>query len=47
MKNRIVQEDTVKQGSYWVNKGKDGTHGKFKTKKDNKLLQSNCYSNSS
>lgn len=33
MKNRIVQEDTVKQGSYWVNKGKDGTHGKFKTKK--------------
>lgn len=33
MKDRIVQEDTVKQGSYWVNKGKDGTHGKFKTKK--------------
>ena len=33
MKNRIVQEDTVKQGSYWVNKGKVGTHGKFKTRK--------------
>ncbi len=33
MRDRIVQEDTVKQGSYWVNKGKDGTHGKFKTKK--------------
>lgn len=26
-------EDTVKQGSSWVNKGKEGTHGKFKTKK--------------
>lgn len=26
-------EDTVKQGNYWVNKGKEGTHGKFKTKK--------------
>lgn len=26
-------EDTVKQGKYWVNKGKEGTHGKFKTKK--------------
>lgn len=27
-------EDTVKQGNYWVNKGKEGTHGKFKTKKE-------------
>lgn len=26
-------EDTVKQGNSWVNKGKEGTHGKFKTKK--------------
>lgn len=26
-------EGTVKQGNSWVNKGKDGTHGKFKTKK--------------
>lgn len=26
-------EDTVKQGSHWVNKGKEGTHGKFRTKK--------------
>ena len=30
--NRII-EDTVKQGNYWVNKGKEGTHGKFRTKK--------------
>ena len=29
-----LKEDTVKQGSSWVNKGKEGTHGKFKTKKD-------------
>lgn len=28
-----VKEDTVKQGNYWVNKGKEGTHGKFRTKK--------------
>lgn len=28
-----LKEDTVKQGKYWVNKGKEGTHGKFKTKK--------------
>ena len=29
-----LKEDTVKQGSQWVNKGKEGTHGKFKTKKE-------------
>lgn len=29
-----LKEDTIKQGSYWVNKGKEGTHGKFKTKKE-------------
>jgi len=28
-----VNEDTVKQGGHWVNKGKEGTHGKFRTKK--------------
>lgn len=28
-----LTEDTVKQGDKWVNKGKEGTHGKFKTKK--------------
>ena len=28
-----LTEDTVKQGDKWVNKGKEGTHGTFKTKK--------------
>lgn len=32
-KNESLQEDTVKQGKYWVNKGDEGTHGKFRTKK--------------
>lgn len=27
-------EDTVKQNGSWVNKGEEGTHGKFKTKKE-------------
>jgi len=27
-------EDTIKQGNSWVNKGAEGTHGKFKTKKE-------------
>lgn len=31
--DKYLNEDTVKQGNSWVNKGKDGTHGKFKTKK--------------
>ena len=29
-----LKEGTVKQGKNWVNKGKEGTHGKFKTKKE-------------
>lgn len=29
-----LEEDTVKQGDKWVNKGKEGTHGEFKTKKE-------------
>ena len=28
-----LDEDTVKQGNSWVNKGKEGVHGKFKSKK--------------
>lgn len=32
--SKKVCEDTVKQGNKWVNKGKDGTHGTFKTKKE-------------
>lgn len=31
--SKKVCEDTVKQGDKWVNKGKDGAHGTFKTKK--------------
>jgi hypothetical protein len=27
-----IKEDVVKQGNSWVNKGKEGTHGKFATK---------------
>ena len=29
-----LREDTIKQGNAWVNKGKEGTHGKFRTKKE-------------
>lgn len=29
-----LKEDTIKQGKKWVNKGKEGTHGKFDTKKE-------------
>ncbi len=32
-KEECLEEDTVKQNGKWVNKGKEGTHGKFKTKK--------------
>lgn len=28
-----LNEDTIKQDNKWVNKGKEGTHGSFKTKK--------------
>lgn len=30
----LLDEDTIKQGKHWVNKGKAGTHGKFTTKKE-------------
>ena len=30
---KSIEEDTVKQGNSWTNKGKEGTHGTFKTKK--------------
>ena len=32
-RNESIKEDTVKQNGKWVNKGKEGTHGKFRTKK--------------
>ena len=31
--SKSISEDTVKQNGKWVNKGKEGTHGTFKTKK--------------
>ena len=31
---KYLNEDTVKQNGKWVNKGKEGTHGEFKTKKE-------------
>lgn len=33
-RRKTVEEDTVKQNGKWVNKGKEGTHGKFNTKKE-------------
>lgn len=39
-----MKEDVVKQGSYWVNKGKAGTHGKFKTKKEAEAQMRAIYS---
>ena len=33
IENDDLEEDTVKQGNSWTNKGKEGTHGTFKTKK--------------
>ena len=32
--NESLKEDTIKQNGKWVNKGKEGTHGKFDTKKE-------------
>lgn len=29
-----LKEDTIKRDNQWVNKGKEGTHGKFRTKKE-------------
>ena len=33
-RNRKIEEDTIKVKGGWVNKGKAGTHGKFRTKKE-------------
>ena len=40
-----LEEDIVKQGKKWVNKGQDGTHGKFKTKKAARQQQKAMYAN--
>lgn len=34
LKENKLEEGTTKQGSKWVNKGKEGTHGTFRTKKE-------------
>lgn len=34
IKEESLKEDTIKQNGKWVNKGKEGTHGTFKTKKE-------------
>lgn len=34
LKENKLKEGTTKQGGKWVNKGKEGTHGTFKTKKE-------------
>lgn len=34
LKENKLEEDTIKQDGKWVNKGKEGTHGTFKTKKE-------------
>lgn len=43
-----LEEDTIKQDGKWVNKGKEGTHGKFRTKKaadaQRKAMFANGYS---
>lgn len=42
----LIQEDTVKQGNKWVNKGDSGkTHGKFDTKKEADAQRRAMYSN--
>lgn len=47
-KNEALEEDTIKQDGKWINKGNDGTHGKFKTKKaadaQRKAMFANGYS---
>ena len=34
LKENKLEEDTIKQDDKWVNKGKEGTHGTFRTKKE-------------
>lgn len=43
--DEYVNEGTVKQGNRWVNKGKDGTHGSFKTKKAADAQRKAMYAN--
>lgn len=41
----VASEGTEKQGNSWVNKGKEGTHGKFKTKKQADAQRRAMYAN--
>lgn len=41
-----LQEDTIKQNGKWVNKGKEGTHGTFKTKKEADAQRKAMFANS-
>ena len=40
-----LKEDTIKQDGKWVNKGKEGTHGTFKTKKQADAQRKAMFSN--
>jgi len=40
-----IHEDTVKQGSKWVNKGEEGTHGTFRTKKEADAQRKSMFAN--
>lgn len=40
-----MNEDTIKQGNKWVNKGKKGTHGTFRTKKAANTQRKAMYAN--
>lgn len=40
-----LTEDTIKQDGKWVNKGKEGTHGEFKTKKEADAQRRAMYAN--
>ena len=41
-----LKEDTIKQNGKWVNKGKEGTHGTFRTKKAADAQRKAMFSNS-
>lgn len=41
-----LKEDTIKQNKKWVNKGKEGTHGTFKTKKEADAQRKAMFANS-
>lgn len=44
-KEECLTEDTIKQDGKWVNKGKEGTHGEFDTKKEADAQRKAMYAN--